>query len=149
MAGIFGRVRNYLGEAMIGVGALHTWAAWSSYVQEWAAIRRGGYWATVDIAGKDLNGEALWFAAAGLSYLCTGVLVRSHIRATGTLPMGFALGTTAIALALCVAMPRSGAWLALACGVWSMLVASSDAPVIVDEPAPSPKSRFRPEDLVV
>lgn len=149
MTGIFGRVRNYLGEAIIGVGAVHTLAAGSAYVDQWKDMRDGGLWGTVETAGTGLNGEALWFAAAGLSYLFTGVLARSHIRATGTLPMSFAAGTTALAVALCVAMPASGAWMALACGVWSILVAASGRPAVAGNSAPAPKVKLRPEDLVV
>jgi hypothetical protein len=63
--------------------------------------------------------------------------------------MSFALGTTAVALGLCVAMPASGAWMALACGVWSVLVAASGGLVAGSSPAPAANAGLRPDNLVV
>ncbi|HYH11423.1 MAG TPA: DUF6463 family protein [Thermomicrobiales bacterium] len=145
----FARVKNYVGEAIVAVGVLHTLSAVVDCREQWRAMREDGWWGSVEVAGAGQEGEALWFAVAGLSYLFTGLLVRSHLRATGTLPLSFAAGMTVVALGLSIALPASGAWMALACGVWSVLVAAAGPRAAVEMPTGVSRPRYGPEDLVV
>lgn len=117
-------VRNYLGEGLVAVGAIHSAAAIIEFRSEFAGIVDDRFWATVEVAGSGLRGEALWFTVSGAMLIVTGLLVRSNLRATGSLPMSFSIGFTLVGAAITIAMPDSGAWMALVGGALAVMVSS-------------------------
>lgn len=68
------------------------------------------------------SGETFWFTFTGLALFTSGFLVRSHLRATGTLPASFGWSFIIIALLIGTAMPASGAWLILAVGLIALSI---------------------------
>ena len=126
MTGMRNIIGTYLGEGLIAVGVLHTASAVTEYRDQFAGIFNDGLWASVDVAGSGLRGEALWFTVSGTMLIVTGSLVRSYLRATGTLPKSFSVGLTMVGAAITVAMPDSGAWMALAVGVLAMIACSEE-----------------------
>lgn len=124
MNAVMSVARSYLGEGLAGVGLIHCLAAVTTYRDEFKAILNDGILGSVEIAGTGLRGEAFWFTVSGGSLIVTGLIVRSHLRATGTLPMTFSVALTTLATSIVVAMPASGAWMALAGGVLALMISA-------------------------
>lgn len=141
MTRVRGVIRTYLGEALVAVGVVHTAAAVGEFRQKLGGIVDDRLWATVDVAASGLRGEALWFTVSGGMLIVTGLLVRSHLRTTGTLPMAFSAGLAILGAALTVAMPDSGAWMALAGGVCAVMVSTDNQRAVRDDGVTPVQSR--------
>ena len=102
-----------LGERLIAIGVVHTLFGLTVYDRSLPReLWRGGLLNSVGANGP--RAEWLWFTTGGGLMIGTGLLARSHLRRTGTLPAAFGAGLLATALANGALQPHSGIWLVVA-----------------------------------
>lgn len=114
--------RRYLGEFIIAGAGFHSIAGFLSTEGSFADLVRDGWFGSMNPGYAPVSGETFWFTFTGLALLSSGLLVRSHLRATGLLPASFGWSMIIIALLIGTAMPASGAWLILASGLLALAV---------------------------
>lgn len=114
--------RRHLGEVIIAGAAFHSVMGLLSTKGSIADLFREGWFGSMNPGYSPASGETFWFTFTGLSSLGTGFLVRSHLRATGTLPAPFGWSLTIIGLLISAAMPASGGWLILMIGLLALAI---------------------------
>lgn len=116
-------LERHLGETLVATGVVHL--LYSARVNQSvrAAIWRDGLVNTVPDQGE--RNEALWFTTGGGLMIGAGLLARSHIRRTGTLPPAFGAALLATALANGILQPLSGIWVVAAEGVLALRIAAT------------------------
>lgn len=106
--------RRHLGDVLIAGAAFHTSGGLLSTEGSFADLVRVGWFGSMNSGYDPVFGETFWFTFTGLVWLSSGFLVRSHLRATGTLPAVFGWSFIIIGLLISTEMPASGGWLVLA-----------------------------------
>jgi hypothetical protein len=114
------RLARWIPRLLIFTAAAHVVVA---VVQQktWRVIASNGVWNTV--TGQPAREADLWFFLGAPSFLLLGLLARTIIRVTGTVPLWFGVGLIFIGGLISVLSPVGGGWLVLAIGVLSVVVA--------------------------
>lgn len=128
--------RRYLGEVIIVGAGFHSFMGLLSTEGSIADLVRKGWIGSMNPGYSPASGETFWFTFTGLALLGTGFLARSHLRATGTLPVSFGWSLTIIGLLVSSAMPASGGWLILAIGLLALAI-SRPAEKVTSSPTSS------------
>jgi hypothetical protein len=101
-------LEQHLGEALVATGVIHVLYSAAEHRSVLAHVWRAGLVNSVPARGE--RNEALWFTTGGGLMIGAGLLARSHLRRTGTLPPAFGATLLATALANGVLQPASGIW---------------------------------------
>lgn len=120
--------RRHLGTLIIAGAALHSTIGLTSTEGSFADLIRSGWFGSMNPGYEPVFGETFWFTFTGLALLSSGFLVRSHLRATGSLPASFGWSLIVIALLIGTAMPASGAWLIFAIGLLALATSQPAEP---------------------
>ena len=102
-------MRSYVGQLVMGTGAVHTLLGVLLFRKTLLAIHRARYLNTI---GRDPERHAaLWFLTTGALLVVLGQLARSMQEQTGEVPRSLGWGLLAIAVPGVVLLPGSGFWL--------------------------------------
>lgn len=104
-------VERQLGGITIAIGLTHLTLGIVGSGRIWADMWDDGLFNTIS---TDERGELLCFCVTGLLLICTGLLMRAHIRVTGALPLSFGIVVLVTCVAVAVLAPVSGIWAVLA-----------------------------------
>lgn len=141
---MFGHIQNWsrrhLDKVIFAGAAFHTVSGLLSTEGSFADLVRQGWFGSMNPGYAPASGETFWFTFTGLSLFTSGFLVRSQLRATGTLPEAFGWSFVVIALLIGTAMPASGAWLILAVGLLALAIRR---PAQRTVPLASPMAEYR------
>lgn len=128
--------RRHLGDTIIATGAIHCISGIVTFSDPLRELVRSGYAASLGLGVHPERGEGFWFVTTGVLLMNVGLLARSYLRQSGTLPASFSWSFFAIALALAFALPDSGIWMVLLQGIIALLL------VRPAETAPQAEERF-------
>lgn len=103
-------LKQHVGELLIGTGMIHTIYSAATQRPIIAGLWRDGLVNSVHDDDHERFGW-LWFTTTGFIFISSGMLARSHIRQTGTLPVSFGATLLAASLFNAALAPRSGTWL--------------------------------------
>lgn len=105
-------LERHLGEALVATGVIHLIDSAAEHRSVITRVWRDGFINSVPARGE--RNEALWFTTGGGLMIGAGLLARSHLRRTGTLPPAFGVTLLATALANGILQPASGIWVVAA-----------------------------------
>lgn len=114
--------RRHLGDTIIVTGAIHCLSGTVTFSDPLQDLVRSGYAASLGLGVHPERGEGFWFVTTGLMLMNVGLLARSYLRQTGTLPASFSGSFFAIAVAIAFALPDSGIWTVLLQGIIALLL---------------------------
>lgn len=114
--------RRHLDKVIFAGAAFHTVSGLLATEGSIADLIREGWFGSMNPGYAPASGETFWFTFTGISLFVSGFLVRSQLRATGTLPESFGWSFVVIGLLIGTAMPASGAWLILAVGLLALAI---------------------------
>lgn len=115
-------LERHLGETLVVTGVVHLLCSARVNQSVLAAIWRDGLVNTVPDQGE--RNEALWFTTGGGLMIGAGLLARTHLRRTGTLPPAFGVTLLATALANGILQPASGIWVVAAEALLAIRIAT-------------------------
>lgn len=101
-------MRNWIGKAIIFIGAVHIVFGLITYNQTFNEIAALGFFNTIN---GELHRElAFWFIIFGPAAIMLGLLADWCERESGRLPRFFGFGLLALAAFVIIPMPNSGGW---------------------------------------
>jgi hypothetical protein len=106
-----------IGYSLLIIAALHVVVGIWLYWPELAAIWADGIVASVEDRGD--RATAFWFLVTGVAMLALGAIVAELERSNAALPRALGPSLLALAAAILVPMPSSGAWLILPVAWWA------------------------------
>lgn len=116
-------LKQHVGELILGTGVVHIVYGVVTSRPLAAALWRDGVVNSVDENDHERFGW-LWFTTAGFGLISSGLLARSHIRRTGTLPVSFGASLLGMSLFNIALEPETGTWVVAAEAIVALAVAA-------------------------
>lgn len=116
-------LKQHVGELIVATGVIHTIYSVATQRPVIGDLWRDGLVNSVHDDDPQQIGW-LWFTTTGFAWISGGLLARSHIRHTGTLPGSFGASLLAASHFNAALAPKTGTWLVVAEAVIALAVAA-------------------------